>query len=302
MTLLAGDLTTPARYAQWIGPGINPAAIPSVIGQLITSQTAQIYSKLSRARLFSQNFTRVFDGQGTYQIILPDWPVTNISLVQVGSSIVNPAPLPTVTNGVVNSTNSGTYGYRYVGWGGNLPGDPSVLEFVNGSWWPGVQNIQVTYTAGYLISNEAWSTFVTNQVTVLQPLGIWCRDNGVINTTTGAMMTPVASSPGPGQYVPPPDTSPGLYTFNAADVTGGLKVSISYSFIPADLEEACCQMVAERYSYRGRIGEISRALGTQETVRFMRGGLGRGALLPPEVLALIDPYVSTIPPAIGAPV
>lgn len=116
-------------------------------------------------------------------------------------------------------------------------------------------------------------------------------------------MTPVASSPAPGQYIPPPDATPGLYTFNSTDVSNGLTVNISYSFIPADLEEACIQMVAERYSYRGRIGEISKSLGGQETARFLRGGMGRSVLeLPPEVESLIQPYVSVIPPATGADV
>jgi hypothetical protein len=80
---------------------------------------------------------------------------------------------------------------------------------------------------------------------------------------------------------------------------------ISYSFIPADLEEACIQMVAERYYYRERVGAMSKALAGQETVSWMRGGgrYGSGVTrdLPPEVAALIDPYISVIPPAIGAP-
>jgi hypothetical protein len=121
---------------------------------------------------------------------------------------------------------------------------------------------------------------------------------------TGVALTPVSASPAIGQYVPQPDTSPGLYTFSSADASAA--VLISYSFIPAALEEACIQMVVERYSYRTRVGEISKSLGGQETVRFMRGSAGRPYSssndLPPEVNDLIYDYVSVLPPIIGAPV
>lgn len=304
MTLAAGDLTTPLRASTWMAAA--PTLPSAVLTQLIGSMTALIYNKLNRARLYSQTFTRIFDGLGTYQIVLPDWPVTSISSIQMGAQLLNDVPLPSPTTGVIPGTNPG-YGYRFVPWAGNLPGDPVVLEFVNGNFCIGQQNIKVTYTAGYLISGEAWTVPATApyQVTVLQPQGIWCRDNGVVNATTGATLTPVVTSPASGQYIPPPDSNPGLYTFNSADAIAGLNVLISYSFIPADLEEACIQMIAERYAYRTRVGEISKTLGGQESVRYLRGGMGRGQMfpdLPPEVEALITPYVSTIPPAIGAPV
>lgn len=303
MTLLAGDLTTPARAAVWMA---NAPSLPSpVLSQLISSMTGMIYNKLNRARLYSQPFVRTFDGTGNYQLVLPDWPVTAVTAVQVGSQAINPYPLPPAGQA---PTSTFGYGYRFVPWAGNLPGDPVVLEFVGGYWRYGAQNVKVTYNAGYLIANEQWTVITgstpANSVTVQQPLGIWCRDNGVVNTATGLPMVPVTGAPASGQYTPPPDSAPGLYIFNATDVAGGLTVQISYSFIPADLEEACIQMVAERYSYRTRIGEESKSLGGQETVRFMRGG-GRGQMfstIPPEVDALIAPYVSVTPPAIGAPV
>jgi hypothetical protein len=130
------------------------------------------------------------------------------------------------------------------------------------------------------------------QVTVAQEQGIWCKDNGVMYADGTALM-PVASITAAGQYIPPVDSAPGVYTFGVADADAS--VLISYSFIPADLEEACNQMVAERFSYRSRVGDISKSLGGQETVRFMRGGL------PPEVHAMIAPYVNVVYPAIGAP-
>lgn len=301
MSLFSGDLTTPQRVAIWMGTA--PTLPSAILTQLVGSMSALIYNKLNRARTYSQNFTRVFDSVGNMQLVLPDYPVTSITSLQVGQRLIPRSVIPPAgTAAPANTSLMG--GYRYIPWAGDLPGGPAVIELASGWFYQGAQNLQVAYTAGYLISNEPWTVPATPfQVTVLQPNGICCRDNGV-SYASGTPMTPVASAPGVGQYVPPPDATPGLYTFSSADV--GAAVLISYSFVPADLEEACCQMVAERYSYRNRIGEISKSLGGQETIRWQRGSMGPPYNmyndLPPEVNDLIQPYISYIPPAIGAPV
>jgi hypothetical protein len=302
MTLASGDLTTPQRVQNWIP---NGPTLPSVIiSQLIGSMTALIYNKLNRARTYSQTFVRTFDGVGNMQLVLPDFPVTAIASVQQGQAVIPASVLPPSGSPQPQNT-SPWYGYRWVPWSGNLPGDPVVLEFANGFFWTFPQNIKVTYTAGYLIQSEPWLIPATPfQVTVLQPQGIWCRDNGVVYADTGVVLTPVSAITGAGQYIPPTDALPGQYTFGTADA--GQNILISYSFIPADLEEACIQMVAERYYYRTRVGEISKSLGGQETIRWARGPIGRTyagmSSLPPEVMDLIWPYVYVAPPAIGAPV
>ena len=301
MSLFAGDLTTPARVQTWI-PELTPAS-NTIIAQLISSMSSMIYSKLNRARLYSQPFSRVIEGVGNYQLMLPDWPVTAIAQVQNGAVNIPAAPLPVVSGSTV-TTNGPGWGYRWVPWNGNLPGDPTMLEFLNGTFRSGVQNIKVQYTAGYLEANEPATVPAATgpyTVTVLQPQGIWCRDNGVTYAATGVALVPVKTLTGAGQYIIPPDTAPGLYTFDSADASASLLVS--YSFVPADLEEACIQMVAERYSYRSRVGVDAKSLGGQETMHYLRGGRGMQMFpsLPPEVEGLIWPYVSTLPPPIGAP-
>jgi hypothetical protein len=303
MSLLGGDLTTPQRVATWMA---NAPSIPSpIISQLIGSMTNLIYSKLNRARLYSQTFTRTFDGVGTAQIMLPDYPVTSIQAVQQGSALIPPSVLPNA-NGTYNAGVNPGYGYRFIPWSGNLPGDTAMVELNGGFFWPAPQNVQITYTAGYLIQNEQQSVPTTGPytITVNQFQGIWCRDNGVTYAATGAALTPVTTITAAGQYIVGPDSTPGLYTFSVADE--GQALLISYSFIPADLEEAVNQMVVERYAYRTRVGEISKSLGGQETVRFARGSMGppwgKTSSLPPEVMDLINPYISVLPPTIGAPV
>lgn len=301
MTLLNGDLTTPQQYVEWIGDG-SDAALPA-IAQSISSMSRMILNKLNRARLYSQQYVRTIDGVGTYQILLPDYPVTSIVSIQMGAANIPPALLPSAPpNFSLPGMNVG-YGYRFVPWRGDLPGSPPILEFVNGVWAYGAQNIRATYNAGYLVSNEAGvvPALTPWQVTVQQPQGLWCRDNGVTYANTGSPLTPVASSPGTGQYVPPTDAAPGTYTFSAGDADAALL--FSYSFVPSDLTEACNQMVAERQSYKGRIGALSKSLGGQETVRWARGS--RGSMwpdLPPEVSGLMLPYYSVVPPGdLGGP-
>lgn len=302
MSLLGGDLTTPQRVATWMA---NAPNLPSpILSQLISSMSGLIYSKLNRARTYSQTFVRTFDGLGNMQLVLPDYPVTSITSVQEGQRLIQPSVIVPQGTAQPLGTSPG-YGYRCVLWEGNLPGANATLEFKGGFFYTSPQNIKVMYQAGYLISNETWTIPISlYQITVLQQQGIWCRDNGVVYATSGEPLTPVASAPVQGQYIPPPDTSPGQYTFSVADASEA--VAISYSFIPSPLEEACIQMIAERYSYRGRVGEVSKSLGGQETVRFMRGGAGRPysstSALPPEVMDLISDYISVVPPNIGAPV
>lgn len=304
MSLLAGDLTTPQRVANWMAVG--PTLPSAIISQLITSMTALIYSKLNRARLYNQTFTRVFDGVGNAQIVLPDWPVTALIAVQQGQNLVPQSVI--LPSGTTQPTGTNPcYGWRYVPWQGDLPGDPAVLDYIGGWFYTAGQNVRITYQAGYLTSLEA-QTIPADPgpyiITVNQLQGIWCRDNGVSYAVSGAPLVPVTTITEAGQYIAPNDANLGVYTFGAADAEASLL--INYSFIPPDLEEACIQMVAERYAYRNRIGEISKSLGGQETIRYMRGGAGmpwnRTSSLPPEVMDLINPYISVLAPAIGAPV
>ena len=293
MSLLQGDLTTPQRAANWLASA--PTLPSTVLSQLITSMSTMIRGKLNRGQLYGRTCTRTFDGVGNMQLVLPDYPVISVSSLVQGSQAIQSSTL-TVNPG---------YGFRLIPWNGDLPGEPAVLELVGGYFYTRAQNIQVTYLAGYMIQNEAEVVPASPgpyTVTVLQPNGVWCRDNGV-SYATGVALVPVAATPTVGQYIPPVDTTPGLYTFAPADT--GKAILISYSFIPADLEEATIQMVAERLSYRGRIGEISKSLGGQETVRFFRGSsgppYGRNSALPPEVMDLIWPYTSVLAPTMGAP-
>lgn len=294
MSLATGDLTTPQRVVDWLAAG--PTLPSTIIGQLVSSMSNLIQGKLNRSRIYSQTFVRTFDGLSNMQLVLPDYPVTRLISVMQGSRTL---PLSNASSPGQN------FGCRLVTWNGELPGENAVLEFANGFFWTGAQNVKVTYQAGYLIQNEIAIVPLVSPyvITVQQAQGICSRNEGV-TYANGTPLVPVAAVTAAGQYIPPKDANPGLYTFDAADA--GTEVLISYSFVPSDLEEATRQMVAERYSYRSRVGEISKSLGGQETMRYFRGNSGppwnRTSSLPPEVMDLVWPYVNVVAPLIGAPV
>ena len=209
MLLQNGDLTTLARAENWIAGTVGGSS--TILQQLISAMSNQIYSKLNRGRVYSRQVISTFNGTGNYQLVLPAYPVTSILSVQMDAAVVPASPLPDPTTGVAAGLNTG-WGYRFVPWGGNLPGENTVLEFQNGGWWPGVQNVKVTYQAGYLIAAEAQnvpSGMGPYTITVDQPQGVWSRDNGVVYASSGVALIPVASSPTAGEYIPPLDTNPG---------------------------------------------------------------------------------------------
>jgi hypothetical protein len=92
----------------------------------------------------------------------------------------------------------------------------------------------------------------------------------------------VTGSPGAGQY----NVSSGVYSFAAADA--GAAVLISYGFIPAAINNACIEWVAERYRYRTRIGQSAQTVQGQQTASYSLKDM------PDFVRASLDPYRSVV--------
>lgn len=109
------------------------------------------------------------------------------------------------------------------------------------------------------------------------------RDVGYADGTAIAMVSGAAAI---GQYPLTAGTS-GSYIFNMGD--NGAAILISYGFIPADLADACIELVSERFRYAQRIGETTHSLGGNETVSF------DNARLTPLVLSLLQPYRNLLP-------
>jgi hypothetical protein len=290
MSLASGDLTTLAVAKAYMS---NPPPDP-VLSGLITRISAQIRSALNRNLLVPTSYVQQFSGQWTRQLVLPEWPLITLSSLTVDGVAISIAPQMDGNNPL-----TAPYGYRFQPWNGVPPGSPAVLDLIGTSFYGGLQNVVAAYSAGYQVADET-QTIPATPYTVSPkiPFGSWATDQGVIDVATGVAMTAIASgTPAMGEYLPPDPTAstPRLtYLFAAADT--GQQVSLTYGFIPADLEQACIELISERASYRSRIGIRSQSLAGQETIAYDLGGITR------YVKDVLGDYVSVLPPAIGAPV
>lgn len=268
------DLISLAAVQAWLGGSTDSANLAPLISQI----SRKILTEIGRPRILPTLYTEVRGGDGRSELTLRNWPIVSISQLLVNGQAIASAPTPVL--GAALQT-----GYVLEQVDPSPPGQMQVLSMRYGWFQHGMQNISITYVAGYQISAEAAVVPATPyQVTALAPFGAWASDRGVAYAASGSQLTVVASSPTVGQY----SVSAGLYTFAAADV--GASLLISYGYVPLDLAEAAMEWVAERYSYRSRIGQRSKSLGGQETVSFDISAI------PAFVASAIQPYRRVIAP------
>jgi hypothetical protein len=209
---------------------------------------------------------------------LRHWPVISLASLTIGNCAIPQRVNPCGAGWVLES------------WDGTPPGRAQTLSLQGYSFGlsvPGItcsQNIQIVYQAGYQTSFEP-QTITNASAMVLAPYGAWASDMGV-TYADGTPLTPVMEAPAIGQYQLTPG-QPGSYTFNSGD--NGADIFISYGFIPADLTDACVELVSERFKYAQRIGETSHSLGGNETVSF------NIARFTPLIAALLQPYRNVLP-------
>lgn len=289
MTLLSGDLTTLASAKGYVDP------LPSdpILSGLVARVSMMIRSTINRPFIFPRNYVRQFNGTGTRQLVLPDYPLISLTSLMVGGVLIPIAP----QSGPAPPVAFPPFGYRFQPWDGLPPGMPAVLELLGTSFWMGNQNVVATYQAGYEIVGEVQTIPATPyQVSPQIPFGSWATDQGVTYASNGVALTPIVSgTPTVGQYLPPaPDAStPRLYyTFAAADTTLG--VTLNYGFIPSDIEQVALELISERASYRRRVGLRSQSLASQESFTYDDSGISRWAV------DALWPYTSVLSPPIGA--
>jgi hypothetical protein len=288
------DLATLQDCADWIAAGGNPLSTSgnNMIGRLITSLSGSIYAELGRQVIIPQTITERYDGVGNCSLLLRNWPVLSIASLVVDGCKQTAGVYPTGASPNIGWPPSG---YFVSPWDGLLPGKPQALNAGPSCWgFPcGSQNISITYTCGYAVQNEMTTIGEEPyQYTPLQPWGPWASDMGVVYASTGIALKPVVSAPIEGQYIAPVratvnENSPPVYTFASSD--HGSEVLISYGFVPADLNNACIEWVAERLRYSGRIGQRSQSAQGQQTASY---DMSR---VPPFIQGAIRRYRNVVP-------
>ncbi len=250
------QLASLANVKAWLGDTASTGA-DDQLTRLIQQASRFILNYIQWSSMFKNAVVEIKDGLGNNSTILNQWPVISLEQLIVGVQTIAACPaLPVLAPGYVLEP-----------WDGFPPGSPQALQ-LNGYWFPpGFGNVQINYTTGFFITNEAHTTAAAATssdpvtVNVDAPSGNWGRDDGV-TLADGTPLTLVTGTPCDMEYT----AVAGLYTFNYLQADEA--VLISYSYIPPDIEEACIEIVGERYRYSKRIGQQSVSAAGQVTTSF----------------------------------
>lgn len=262
---MQNHLTSLPVVQAWLG--ISTPDDNGLLARLIGSASRAVHGYLQRPSLLLHPCAETYDGPGGGRLLLRQWPVLSVASLSVGAS-----PVPAAAA-------YGQSGYRLEAWDGYPPGSPQALDLSGYAYSPGAGNVAVAYTAGYAVLDEPHTvpTAAPLSVAVTAPCGPWAADQGV-TLADGTPLTAVTGTPAAGQY----SVQSGRYAFAAADA--GTAVLVSYGFVPADVEQACVELVGERYRTKDRIGENSKTLGGQETVSFSTDSMNK------HVRELLQPF------------
>jgi hypothetical protein len=276
--MAASDLAVLADVKAWLSgsSGIG-STDDTLLARLITDVSGAIAAYLGRASLTPRAFTERLDGNGKARIYLRHYPVLQMSSLAIDNVAVPAVPLPAAGAPFGK-------GYLLEAWDGLPPGRPLALDLFHMLFRQGRQNVAVAYNAGYAVEGESAAVPAAPgpyTVTVAAPFGPWANDAGV-SYSNDTVLTAVAGTPAGGQY----NVSAGVYTFAAADA--GANVLISYGFIPASINNACIEWVAERYRYRTRIGQSAQTVSGQMTAAYSLKDM------PDFVRAALDPYRAVV--------
>lgn len=231
-----GDLTTLTRLKGYLSD-VSGSSSDAVLSRLISSCSGYIQAWLNRT-IASANYTETRDGQGMQQMLFQNYPVSAVASVKINGLTIPPRPIlgPTVTT--------------------NQPGgyvfDATRLMVDGWCFYRGFQNVQVSYTAGFLIQNEA-QTIPGSGPYMLNAYQLWAGDRGV-SFASGGALTLVSGAPAASQY----SVVEGLFTFNATDA--GKAVLLSYAYVPLELEQACMEMIGDLFAKRTRLGVQSKSI------------------------------------------
>ena len=233
--MIAGDLTNLANTKSWLT--VSTTTDDALLNRLISAASQYIQSWLNRSFAAAQQ-TEVRNGTGTSMMVFGDYPV-----VAVSSVVINGTSVPKSPDGV-------QAGYMF---------DARSLYLIGYSFPMALQNVSLTYTYGYQKIEPVTipATPVYNIAAAALSLP-WALDGGVAYAS-GAALVKVASNPAAGQYSCTAVSGVWSYTFAAADA--GAAIMITYSYTPAEIEQACIELVSLRYRERSRIGENSKSIG-----------------------------------------
>lgn len=269
------DLVGLADFKAWLD--MQSDDDDTLLATLITQTSRTILTYLDRASVLPAVHTETRDGANESAIVPRQWPVTSIlSLTIDGTNI---APASSLSGG------SWTSGYVLEPASHAPPGRMQKLALRGKCFSAGVQNIVISYQAGYQVTGEPALVPLSAPYTLAAqaPYGTWASDRCVAYAN-GAPLAVVEADPAAGQY----SVAAGAYQFAAEDADKA--VALTYGYVPADLAFCCLDWAAELYAYRSRIGQRSKSLGGQETISFIVKDM------PDFVASALQPYRRVVVP------
>jgi len=123
--MAAGDLTTLSDVKAWLN--VQTTNDDALLTRLISAASTFIQSWLNR-QIASQSYTQTLNGNASRKMVLENWPITAVSSLTIDGVVVSQSP------------NSQTTGYMF---------DDKVVYLISRSFCRGLQNIVISYTAGY---------------------------------------------------------------------------------------------------------------------------------------------------------
>jgi Phage gp6-like head-tail connector protein len=272
----AFDLVTLADLKSWLE--VEGTQDDDLLSLLISQVSRAILTFLDRPSILPTTYTDVIDGGNDTSVMLRYWPVNAIASCVVDGVAIQAAP-PLVAGAPAQR------GYILDSVDATPPGRMQRLSLRYGLFCQGLQNVIISYFAGYQVTDEPATVPAAVPFTVAAqaPYGAFASD-GSVAYANGTLLTPVSSNPSAGQYA----VSAGLYTFAEADAAA--TVTLTYGYIPHDLALAAKEWAAERYAYHARIGQASKSLGGQETVSFIVKDI------PDFVARILQPYRRVVMP------
>lgn len=263
-------LTTLAAVKDYLD--ITDGNSDSFLTRLIDAASQFILTWISRDSFGVQQYTYNFLGNGKDHVMLPVWPIRNVSSVGIAGSGVPASVLGNYGNPGSGYVVSDLLAY---------PSAPQTLQLYGYNFWQGAPS-QVIYTAGFQGSETLTIPNASPwQLTPIQ-FGQWTSDVSV--TINGVAAVAVASNPAAGQYSV---DAWGTYTFAQTDQ--GKAAVITYNFCPAEVSYAATELIGEWYRRRDRLGLVSKTLGSQETVTFSQKEMGDS------IRAMLQPYANVVP-------
>jgi len=245
------DLTTVANVKDWTE--IANTKDDGLLARLIRASSGAVMVYLNRRNLLTATYTESYPGNNSDRLVLPNYPVVSVSALSISGQAIQKSPDRIQPGYFVDSDgfSVGLAQTYYV----NTVYSSIPYKFYRGSV------VDITYTAGYQVTAQDVVPSDDAEPHSLTPLlgGTAMVDLGVVYSDTGQALAPVATAPSAGQYA----FASGTYTFASGD--GGAGVSMTYSYVPHEIEQVVIESVARYYWRRRRQDKKSEGLAQQAT-------------------------------------